>query len=294
MLFAVEEVEDRPDWFRFERIFHIKEEFTYNINNTGSLFNPDLKLAKADRWQNSSSAGGNLKFFFGEKIDFNLKDKLIYRFNKGIQDTVYSDTTSFDNYLQECYFFIRTFDFLNITVGRENIVSGIGYGWNPTDFLSDIETGGETITDIKRLREERKGSYELKLAFIIDNFNLTAIYFPNLNDIYDNKTNNKNKFLTKFSTNFLKNTVLDFLYYYNEENKIHALGTNIEVTVLDALMVYTEMAYKRNTKTIKLIGDQIIPEYGPTTYSFDLHAQNWFYDGLMSFFTILTPLNSLS
>lgn len=217
----------------------IVEQPVYRFLKEDYLLNPDSKIIDFSEWRNR---------FYGD-IGLNLNHENI-KFISKFRPTILSDeeTTDVDNIVDDAYLDIMFGDGRFFYFGKRNIRDGVGLSTNPTDFL-----GEEKEVDVTKREEERRLEREGNLLAGVDLFykdiTLTAIFAPRIKDLQKERDRvllRANLFMESINTDMS-------LHYFN--GTIPGAGINISSTIGEALILYTETAFRWGStrKEVKLL-----------------------------------------
>lgn len=132
-------------------------------------------------------------------------------------------------------------------LGRINVRSGPGYGYNPTDFFRDGSLRVLTSADPFALRQNRLGSVMLRAQQIWVDGSLSIAISPKLASrpsadgwsLDLGSTNNRNRALVTLGTKFSQNLNTQVLFY-KEDGQSASLGANMTVLLSDAAVAHLE------------------------------------------------------
>ena len=218
----------------------------YGINQD-SYLNPGNDILKLPSFDSKIQIKLDLRSWFGEKLGFYLKNKINCLIEKG----------TLENSLDELYLELNPSESLFFDLGKKNIAEGVGYAWNPTDFLSDLENSNQA-EDTRQKREEQEGVIGLKGEYFLPYFILTAVIVPKIEQ-WDQRANAP-RALIKFYT--LINDFDVSLIAYAEEKKKPKLGLNFSSTIGESLEVHSETSLRQGTYRY------YVTQVGPGYYEF--------------------------
>jgi len=119
----------------------------YGINQ-GSYLNPGNHILELASLDSRIQMKLDLDSWLGERLRFYLRDRMGW--------VVDNDESSLENSLDELYLELNPSESLFLRLGKENITEGVGYAWNPTDFLTGLD-GDNQGEDTREGRENREG-----------------------------------------------------------------------------------------------------------------------------------------
>jgi hypothetical protein len=248
-------------FLNYEHKIQLKDEVSYDNRKT-SLINPNYDFSSDINYCNRTIFDLETKLFFGKYFDMNFHDQAAWKWQK--KEKI--DETETKNFLQELFLTARIYDTLIIDVGRENIISGVAYGWNPTDFM--ISASISSSPDVRTIREQRLGAYLVKSSLFFDFGQVSALYAPKLDDI---DTNKEARQLYKISTRPFDKLNLEFLYF---KEKRDSAGSNMEFTLTDNLILQFEGSATKGSSIRTVESGQYS---GDIYYSFDERDNKIYY-----------------
>jgi len=211
--------------------------FRYQSNyykiNRASFLNPHNDILKLPSSDQQLEIKLDLHSWFRETLGFYLKDRASYLIGE--------DKSKLENILDELYLELNPSESLFFHIGKQNITEGVGYAWNPTDFLTGLEEIDQA-QDTRKKREEREGVICLRGEYFLPHLTLTAVASPRM-ESWGQKADPRA--LVKVYT-LMKN--LDFsLIAYAEEKKRPKLGLNFSSTMGESLEVHGEASLQKGT-----------------------------------------------
>lgn len=135
----------------------------------------------------------------------------------------------------------------NFDLGRINVRSGPGYGYNPTDFFRDGSLRVLTSADPFALRQNRIGSVMLRAQRLWDGGSLSFAFSPKLAtrpsadgwSLDLGSTNNRNRGVFTLGTKFSQ-SVSTQLLLYKDDGLPTTLGANMTALLSDAAVAHFE------------------------------------------------------
>jgi len=204
----------------------------YDINQD-SYLNPHNDILKLLSTDQELEIKLDLHSWFRETLGFYLKDRASYMIGE--------DKSKLENILDELYLELNPSESLFFNIGKQNITEGVGYAWNPTDFLAGLEEI-DRAQDTREKREEREGVICLKGEHFLPHLTLTVVASPRM-ESWGQKADARA--LVKVYA-LMKN--LDFsLIAYAEEKKRPKLGLNFSSTIGESLEVHGEASLQKGT-----------------------------------------------
>jgi len=187
----------------------------------------------------SGRAGPGLRVVFSDRID-----------------SVHPTATGSDvtvNSLREAYLSWQVGGESTILdVGRINVRTGPGYGYNPTDFFRDGSLRVITSADPFALRQNRMGSFMLRGQHLWTDGSISVAYSPKLASrpsadgwsLDLGSTNNRDRGLIALGTKFSQSLNTQLLIY-KEEGLSPTLGANMTALLSDAAVAHAEWTVGR-------------------------------------------------
>ncbi len=248
--------ENTPEerFINYDYRIKLQNESAYSGRNNKSLLNPDNNFASEKNYYNRAVSDLDAKLFLGKYFDLSLRDQVAWLW----QEKEKFDETGTKNYLQELFLTARIYDTLIIDAGRENVISGVAYGWNPTDYM--IYASISANPDPRSIRDQRLGAYLVKTSLFFKSGQVSALYAPKIEDV---DTNKEVRQLYKITAQPFDNTMLELLYFRQNRN---SFGSNLEITVSDDLIIHFEGSAAKGSDVV-IIGKNEIDGYG-NSYEF--------------------------
>jgi len=216
----------------------------YNINQDSHL-NPDNDILRLPSSDSLLQMKLDLYSRFGENLGLCLKDTASYALGE--------DENKLKNVLDELYLELSPSYFLFFTVGKQNVTEGVGYAWNPTDFLAGLDEIDQA-NDTREKREEREGVICLRGEYFLPHFTLTGVLAPKM-ESWGQGADARG--LVKVYA-LMDN--LDFsLIAYAQEKKRPKLGLNLSSTVGESLEIHSEASLQRGSYRYYL--SEVAPGY---------------------------------
>jgi hypothetical protein len=221
--------------FNYEYKIRIQEEANYNKSKS-SLLNPNRDFSSDKNYYNRMIFDLDSKLFLGKYFDLIFHNQATWKW----QEKEKINNTETKNYLQELFLSARIYDTLIIDAGRENIISGVAYGWNPTDYMLSASISANP--DPRALREQRLGAYLVKASLFLDFGQITALYSPKIDNV---DTNTSSRQLYKISAKPFDTLTTEVLFFHGSSSRFtsekrNSVGSNIEFTLTDDLILHFE------------------------------------------------------
>jgi hypothetical protein len=175
-------------------------------------------------------------------------------------------------------------------LGRVNVRSGVGFGFNPTDFFKTRAVVDEVSLDPRVLRENRLGTFLARGQYVFEGGAVTVLYSPKLQspspitlanapsfDPDFDRTNGEDRVLVKASVDLANDVSPEFLVLHQDGR--WTAGANITRGLSDSTTAYLEWA---GEKRAGLIEDAL--SYGVRTGSLPANVPNLFPGSLSTHF----------
>jgi len=135
----------------------------------------------------------------------------------------------------------------NFDIGRINVRSGPGYGYNPTDFFRDGSLRVLTSADPFALRQNRIGSIMLRGQHLWDGGSVSLALSPKLASRPNaggwsldlGATNNRNRSVVTLGTKYSQ-SVSTQLLLYKDQGRSATIGANMTALLSDAAVAHLE------------------------------------------------------
>jgi len=212
-----------------------------SIGNASQRYLPESLNTRRATFDLSYSGqfGTGLRAVFSDRID------VIHPTNPGADSTV--------NSLREAYLSWQPDGGNSIfELGRINVRSGPGYGYNPTDFFRDGSLRVLTSADPFALRQNRIGSVMLRGQRLWNGGSLSVAYSPKLAtrpsadgwSLDLGSTNNRDRFLVTLGTR-ISEVINTQILLYKEDGMSATFGANMTTLLSDAATAHLEWTYGR-------------------------------------------------
>lgn len=234
---------------------YILNRYSTDSSREDSVLNPRHSLYTPSNFTNNVEAVMRMNYSFVKDTNVILNTRY-EQFNQQNQEDI-------KGYLDEAYFktFLKSKCILSI--GKINIVDGVGLSYNPSDFLNDrVTRNNENV--LKRADEEklsREGSYITRAEIFTKYINMNFMYSPR----FENTKVVEDRYLVKFSKS-LDATDVAVNYMHGDYDGV---GCNISRAVGDALEIHTEVGVRNDSQ------QKGIREVAPYQYkNYLLHDKN--------------------
>lgn len=216
--------------------------------NQDSYLNPSNDILKLPTSDGKLEMKFTLYSSLGESLGLYLKDTASYPMSGA--------SVRMENTLDEAYLELAPSDSLFFTIGKQNITDGVGYAWNPTDFLGRGDDTSQS-SDAREEREEREGILSLRGECFLPRLTVTFVGSPRT-DSWGQKADSR--LLLKFYT-----LMGDFdfsLSGYAQEGRRAKFGLNLSGTPGESLELHAEVALQRESYRY------YVSEVAPGSYEF--------------------------
>jgi hypothetical protein len=259
---AAEQEEDSQS---FRPIFDLllREEPGISLRQN-SLLNPDDILGMP-RLQNRflASFDAKLPIVGGNNVnpiaELVIADTFVYLQHEGSEPTLAKpQIADYRNFLKEFYFNLRPTQSFLLTLGRRNIIDGVGYSRNPVDFLANPSTlPGANFDNRFRLRN-REGSIIARGELLWQGGAMSYTYVPQIapSDASDPKVRTEIDRLTQFNRSdahwaklyqLVAGYDLSLHYFYRQR---HHFGLAVAKVLGDALELHAEGRATRGSSVL--------------------------------------------
>lgn len=137
--------------------------------NEASLLNPRGELFDVATWTGQGLVDLRLGAAPHPALDVVLKNRTI--------GTLTEDEDRVENFLEDAYLVYRLSPQFLLEVGKEKVREGVGYAWNPVDFLRTRSAAGLS-QDPKEQRDHRRGHYLVRGEARWGSRGLALVYAP--------------------------------------------------------------------------------------------------------------------
>lgn len=244
------------------------------INTTGDrLYVENAFTVASLRGQRTVPTPGAAPFTWQERLFFDIRkewrlaDPLTFTYSgranfRAENDLGFPTHENLINDLREAYLSWQPSDRTYLDLGRINLKSGVGLGYNPTDFFRTRAVVEPLSADPTVLREDRLGTLMVRGQQLLEAGSITVAFAPKIHEpspIYTNtslpsanpmldRTNAGNRFLAKGSIN-LGDRLSPELLLYREGNQTR-FGTNLAEGIGQKVVAYLEWSGGRRTSLI--------------------------------------------
>lgn len=293
------EIDEAPS-FRSQWDFWLREEPGLSLSRKDSLLNPDDILGMP-RLQNRvlASVDAKLPLVGGSGVnpiaELVVANTFVYLQHEGNSPTLAKpQIADYRNFLKEFYFNLRPTQNALVTLGRRNLIDGVGYSRNPVDFMANPSTlPGANFDNRFRLRN-REGSLIARAEYLWKGGALSYMYAPRFepSNAENAKLRTELDRLTQFNrseAHWLKIYQLvrgyDFsLHYFYRER--HNFGFAITKVFGDALELHSEGRVTRGSAVLTpykrsediFFGTTLVQ---PAFYDFEARSQTSYFARLL-------------
>ena len=168
----------------------VAEELTYRSIRSDSLLNPQNRILELRAFSNRIVGDLDLRASVSGVVDVVLRDRAFYLTGNGQAD-------GFQNTVEEAYLRLRFVPAVLAEIGKRSLVEGVGYSFNPVDFLRVTTDLPGTDPDPAQFREHRPGQYLVRLVADLGPLTVSTLYAPRLSDVDSPHINEVDQFLFK-------------------------------------------------------------------------------------------------
>lgn len=179
--------------FSYQYRARLSEELTYRAIRSASPLNPRNRILEFTDLSNRVVGDLELKGSFGERLDVVLRDRAFYVAEGGPAD-------EFENTVEEAYVRLRLGAGTLAEIGKRNLPEGVGYAFNPVDFLRVPTDLTGTDPDPAQRKEHRSGQYMVRGLAELGPVTVSALYAPELHDLDSARINEVDQLLVKAYT----------------------------------------------------------------------------------------------
>jgi hypothetical protein len=201
----------------------IKDEF-----RTDSILNPNFALVEPYEYEYNIYLNFLSKVCFTESLE--LRTKIRPYWSKIENKDEYSNKVYFD----ELYLNFYLLQNLYISLGKQNLITGVGLSYNPSDFFGEKK---DVDTNLKKEEQRyyREGDYIIRCELFKDNMSFSVSFAPKIYSVQDLP----NRIETEVSLMF-GNTDLSCSFFYSDTQKV---GLNISKTIGEKVELHCETGY---------------------------------------------------
>ena len=229
---------DADEAFSYAYRGQLAEEITYRQVRRDSPVNPGNRLLKLRELTNRVVADLELRGSLGGVLDAVIRDRGFYLVEP-------SDTGSFHNTLEEGYLALRLGTNVFVEAGKRSLPEGVGYAFNPVDFLSAPSDLPGADPDPAQFKQHRPGHYLLRLRGEAGPFSASVVYSPQLDDVDSRNINRVDQLLLKVYALMRGHDVSVYLYHGTR----WAGGATWATVLGQALEVHGEASLQRGSDT---------------------------------------------
>jgi hypothetical protein len=201
----------------------IKDEF-----RTDSILNPNFALVKPYEYEYNTYLNFFSNVCFTESLE--LRTKIRPYWSKIENKDEYTNKV----YLDELYLNFSLLQNLYVSLGKQNLITGVGLSYNPSDFFEEKK---DVDTNLKKEEQRyyREGDYIIRCELFKDNMSFSVSFAPKIYSVQDLP----NRIETEVSLMF-GNTDLSCSYFYSDTQKV---GLNISKTIGEKVELHCETGY---------------------------------------------------
>jgi len=269
---------------------YVENAFT-GSNQRSTLVVPSPQEASST-WQERIFFDVRREWRVGNRLSLGFSDRVNLRTEN---DLSFPTQQNVINDWREGFLSWEVVDRTYVDAGRINLKSGAALGFNPTDFFKTRAVVEPLSADPSVLREDRLGTFMLRMQRIWTGGALTVAFAPALSHvspIYANtalpsfdpsvdRTNAKNRILVKGSVNIATDFSPELLVY--REGDRTRFGVNLTRGIGQSIVAYAEWAggnqagviddavtYGRQTRVLPIGAPSALPDDSAVTFQQDL------------------------
>jgi len=159
----------------------LRIEGAHQVPDRTSLRNPAGELFDVGNWTGQGLVDLRLGITPHPAADLVVKNRAVA--------TVTEDVSRLDNFLEDAYLVYRLSPSMLMEVGKEKVREGVGYAWNPVDFLRTRSAAGLS-QDPKEQRDHRRGHYLVRGEVRRGQRGLAMVYAPELRGLDTEEVSN--------------------------------------------------------------------------------------------------------
>jgi len=189
--------------------------------------NPDFKVFSLPEYENKIYLNFFMNLYFNENIKFVLKTRPTW-IKKGNKEMA-------KNYLDNAYINFNLGKGLFLSIGKENLIEGVGFSYYPSNFFSEKKETDFTLKEEEQ-RSDREGNYIIRSELLLENVTITTVIAPEIDDLQEENTRAEFKFSA-----LLYDTDLSISYFYSNYGRI---GWNVSRVVGQKFEVHSELGLR--------------------------------------------------
>lgn len=213
--------------------------------------NPDFKVFDLPERESKIYLNLFMNLYFNENFGFTLKTRPTW-IKKGNKEMG-------KNYLDNAYLNFNLGKGLFLSMGKENLIRGVGFSYYPSDFFSEKKEIDFTLKEEEQ-RSDREGNYIIRSELLLENVTLTAVIAPEIDNLQEENTRAEFKFST-----LLYDTDLSISYFHSNYGRI---GFNISRVVGQKFEVHSGLGvrFDSDRKYLRKKGEIGLPGSGIFEY----------------------------
>jgi hypothetical protein len=227
------------------------DELTWRAIRSDSLVNPQNRVLDLDALSNRVGGDLDLRASIPDLVDVVLRDRAFYL-------TGTPRANGFQNTVEEAYLRFRFGAPVVAEIGKRSLVEGVGYSFNPVDFLRVPSDLPGTDPDPAQFREHRPGQYMVRILADVGPVTVSALYAPRLAHVDSPHINERSQFLLKLYSLVRGHDVSLYLYQGTRWKG----GASWATVVGRALELHAEASFQRGSDANVPVAS-IIPGDGP-------------------------------
>jgi len=210
--------------------------------------NPGFRVFNLAECESKIYLNLSMNLSFNENIKFALKTRptWIKKENKEMGK----------NYFDNAYINFNLGKGLFLSVGKENLIEGVGFSYYPSDFFSEKKEIDFTLKEEEQ-SSDREGNYIVRSELLLENVTLTAIIAPEIDNLQEENTRAEFKFST-----LVYDTDLSISYFHSNYGRTgfnisKAVGQKFEVHSGAGLRFGSDRKYLRKKSEVGVPGSGI-------------------------------------
>jgi hypothetical protein len=224
-----------PETLSYRYRGQLADELTYRFIRSDSLLNPRNRILELRGFSNRIVGDLDLRVSVPDLVDAVLRDRAFYLTGDGSVD-------GFHNTVEEAYLRFR-FPRALAEIGKRSLPEGVGYSFNPVDFLRVPSDLPGTDPDPAQFREHRPGQYLVRILTDLGPLTVSGLYAPKLHDVDSPHINEVDQFLFKVYSLVRGHDVSLYLYRGNRWKG----GASWATVIGRALELHAEASLQRGS-----------------------------------------------
>lgn len=223
----------------------LEQQFSQYYTKNDTLLNPNQKLFS------NASAQYNIE----PNFVYEIKDDWVRLVLKSRVSLKQTDANQVGKAIIDNLFFDFTLQpELFVTIGKFNLLQGVGLSYNPSNFLDGQRVADYSKSEEKQ-KEDQEGLYLTKLEWLQDGYSLSTILIPKITGVQETNTG----LLAKLSLS-LGNYDYSINYFQTD---YPLMGLTAATTIGDGMEIHGEIGIKKGSQQQTItIGNEIIPNTG--------------------------------